>query len=78
MNTASIVAAGTPRSAAWLTNRSFCARRTLDFFLRIAYPRVSASGPLNPPRATAADMMSSWYTKIPYVFSRYGSSSGCR
>ena len=31
----------------------------------IAYPSVSASGPVNPPSAMAADMMSSWYTKIP-------------
>jgi hypothetical protein len=28
--------AATPRSAAWVTNFSFCARRTADFFLRIA------------------------------------------
>ena len=30
------VAAATPRSAAWVTNFSFWARRTADFFLRIA------------------------------------------
>ena len=34
--TSSMVLAGTPRSAAWVTNFSFWARRTADFFLRMA------------------------------------------